>query len=71
MIPSYTPAAVEDGIVGTLTPRMEVDDVPYFAVTPELAGISRKALASRWATCLIAATTSSRRSTFSSRELSW
>jgi len=55
VIPSYTPAAVEDGIIGTLTPSMEVDDVPYFAVTPELAGISRKALASRCQFCESAA----------------
>lgn len=44
VIPLYVPAAVEDGIIGTLTPRLDVDDEPYVAVTPELAGIPRKSL---------------------------
>ena len=44
VIPLYIPAAVEGGIIGTLTPRIEVDDAPYVAVTPELAGVSRKSL---------------------------
>ena len=44
VIPLYIAAAVEGGIIGTLTPRIEVDDAPYVAVTPELAGIPRKAL---------------------------
>lgn len=44
VIPLYIPAAAEDGIIGTLTPRIEVDDTQYIAVTPELAGIPRKSL---------------------------
>ena len=44
VIPLYVPAAAEDGMIGTLTPRVEVDDTPYVAVTPELAGIPRKSL---------------------------
>lgn len=44
VIPLYTPVAVEDGIIGRLTPRIEVDGAPYVAVTPELAGIPRKSL---------------------------
>jgi toxin CcdB len=44
VIPLYIPAAVEDGIIGTLTPCIEVDDASYVAVTPELAGIPRTSL---------------------------
>lgn len=44
VVPLYIPAAVEDGIIGTLTPRIEVDDAPYIAVTPEVAGIPRRSL---------------------------
>jgi len=44
VIPLYTAAAVHDGIIGTLTPRLEVAGTPYVAVTPELAGIPRKSL---------------------------
>lgn len=44
VIPLYTPAAVQDGVIGTLTPRLEVDGASYVAVTSELAGIPRKSL---------------------------
>jgi toxin CcdB len=44
VVPMYIPVAVADGIIGTLTPRMEIDGASYIAVTPELAGVSRKAL---------------------------
>ena len=44
VVPLYLPAAVQDGIIATLMPRMEIDGEPYIAVTPELAGISRKSL---------------------------
>lgn len=44
VIPLYAAAAVEGGIIGTLTPRIEIDGAPYIAVTPELAGIPRKSL---------------------------
>lgn len=44
VIPLYKPAAVQDGIIETLTPSVEVDGDTYIAVTPELAGISKKSL---------------------------
>ena len=44
VIPLYIPAAAEDGIIGTLTPRIEVEHTSYIAMTPELAGIPRKSL---------------------------
>ena len=44
VVPLYIPAAMQDGIIATLMPRIEVDGEPYIAVTPELAGISRKSL---------------------------
>lgn len=44
VIPLYIPAAVQDGIIATLMPRIEVDGEPYIAVTPELAGIAKKSL---------------------------
>lgn len=44
VIPLYTPAAAAGAVIGTLTPRLEVDGSPYVAMTPELAGIPQKAL---------------------------
>ncbi|MDZ7768339.1 MAG: type II toxin-antitoxin system CcdA family antitoxin [Woeseiaceae bacterium] len=61
VIPLYMPAAVEDAVIGTLTPRLELDGAPYIAVTPELAGVPENRWAPRWVTCHIPATTSSRR----------
>jgi toxin CcdB len=47
VIPLYKPAAIKIGVIERLIPRVEVDGAPYFAVTPELAGIPRKALGAR------------------------
>ncbi len=44
VIPLYVPAAVQDGVIAMLMPGIEVDGKSYIAVTPELAGISRKSL---------------------------
>jgi toxin CcdB len=44
VVPLYAPAALQEGIVGTLMPRIEVDGKEYVAVTSELAGIPRKSL---------------------------
>ncbi len=44
VIPLYTAEAMQDGVIGTLTPRIEVDGMSYIAVTPELAGIPRNSL---------------------------
>ena len=44
VVPLYVPAALQDGTIATLMPRIEVHGEPYIAVTPELAGISKKSL---------------------------
>ncbi len=44
VVPLYVPAAVQDGVIATLMPRIEVNGEPYIAVTPELAGIFKKSL---------------------------
>lgn len=47
VIPLYKPAAIKRGIIERLTPRVDVEGASYIAVTPELAGIPRKALGAR------------------------
>lgn len=44
VIPLYMETAVEGGVIETLTPRVEIDGIACVALTPELAGVSRKAL---------------------------
>jgi toxin CcdB len=44
VVPLYKSAALKGGIIKILTPGVEVDGKSYIAVTPQLAGIPRKAL---------------------------
>lgn len=47
VIPLYKPSAIKSGIIERLTPRVEIEGASYVAVTPELAGIPRRALGAR------------------------
>ncbi|MEX2124799.1 MAG: CcdB family protein [Woeseia sp.] len=44
VVPLYKSASLKGGIIKILTPGVEVDGKMYIAVTPQLAGIPRKAL---------------------------
>lgn len=47
VIPLYTAAAMKGGVLTVLTPRLEIEGNVYVAVTPQLAGISRKELGAK------------------------
>jgi toxin CcdB len=44
VVPLYKSASLKDGVIKILTPAFEVDGKTYIAVTPQLAGVPRKAL---------------------------
>lgn len=44
VIPLYSPAVLEEGVVSRLMPRFEIDGASYVAVAPELAGVPRTSL---------------------------